>query len=268
MESKPQSSRSESLLDQYQALLEVSEAIAAHRDPAALFRDLAELLRGVIQFDFIFVALHDPARNCMRLPLVEIAIPLQVNLPGELPIETTPAGWVWQTQQSLLIADVEREARFPLEIIRRPGIRTFYTFPLTSASRRLGALGFGSVTESAYREADQEFLQQVTNQVAVAVDNALNFERAIAAQEQLTRERDRSQLMLEINNAVVSELDLKTLVRAISDSLREVVRHDATSVAIYDPAHDKLRVLVADYPNLLQIAEESQLIPLEGSIMG
>jgi transcriptional regulator with GAF, ATPase, and Fis domain len=80
----------ESLIEQYQALLEVSEAIAAHRDTAALFRALAELLRRVIQFDFIFVTLHDPAYNCMRLPLIEIAIPLKVELPDELPIETTP----------------------------------------------------------------------------------------------------------------------------------------------------------------------------------
>jgi formate hydrogenlyase transcriptional activator len=268
MESKPPSSRSESLLDQYQALLEVSEAIAAHRDTAALFRDLAQLLRRVIQFEFIFVALHDPIANCMRLPLVEITIPLRAALPDELPIETTPAGWVWQTQQPLLFPDVNQEPRFPLEMVRLHGVKSFYTFPLTSASRRLGALGSGSLTESAYGEADREFLQQVTNQVAVAVDNALNFEQARIAQEQLTRERDRSQLMLEISNAVVSHLSLRDLVRATSSCLREVLRYDVTGISLYEPETNQLCAYMFDVQGDLPVVEEGTPLPIEGTVGG
>lgn len=268
MESKPQSSRSESLLDQYQALLEVSEAIAAHRDPAALFRDLAALLRRVVKFDFVFVALHDPTANCIRLRLVEIAIPLRATLPDELPIETTPAGWVWRTQQPLLIADVERETRFPLEMARLHSIKSFYTFPLTSASRRLGALGIGSLTESAYREADREFLQQVTNQVAVAVDNALNFEQAMAAQEQLRRERDLSRLLLEVNNAVVSRLDLQELLEAISACFRRVMPSEFVGIALYDPDAGQLRVHARDYEQNQELFGTTDLIPLEGTAPG
>jgi formate hydrogenlyase transcriptional activator len=227
-------------------------------------------LRRVVEFDGVATFLHDAARDTMRVHLLESELPGLGVLPEEMPLDQTSAGWVWREQQPLLIPDIAAGLDAPpgAEVTRQAGVRSACILPLTSAGRRLGALGFGSRRVAAYSENDLEFLQQVANHVAIAVDNALNFERAQAAQAQLARERDRSQLMLEINNAVVSELDLKTLVRAISDSLREVVRHDATSVAIYDPAHDKLRVLVADYPNLLQIAEESQLIPLEGSIIG
>ena len=49
-------------------------------------------------------------------------------------------------------------------------------------------------------------MQQVAKQVAVAVDNVLHDESAQSAQRQLTRERDRLQLLLEVNNAVVSHL--------------------------------------------------------------
>jgi len=47
-------------------------------------------------------------------------------------------------------------------------------------------------------------MQQVARQVAVAVDNALNFQAAQAYQQQLARERDRLRVLLEVNNAVVS----------------------------------------------------------------
>jgi formate hydrogenlyase transcriptional activator len=53
---------------QLEALLEVSEAIAQQRDLPALFHDLAERLHSVVDFDFLTLTLHDPARNVMRLP--------------------------------------------------------------------------------------------------------------------------------------------------------------------------------------------------------
>ena len=49
-------------------------------------------------------------------------------------------------------------------------------------------------------------MQQVANQVAVAVDNVLHAESAQSAQQQLAHERDRQRLLLEVNNAVVSNL--------------------------------------------------------------
>ena len=43
-------------------------------------------------------------------------------------------------------------------------------------------------------------MQQVAAQVAVAVDNTLNFQKAEKYQQQLVRERDRLQVLLEITN--------------------------------------------------------------------
>jgi len=52
------------------------------------------------------------------------------------------------------------------------------------------------------------------------------------SQQQLTTERDRLRLLLEINNAVVSNLNLHDLLQAISLSLRDCVPHDFTGLAI------------------------------------
>ena len=56
---------------QYQALLEVSQSVASHRDLTALFRDLVERLPRVVSFDSLWLVLHDPARNRMRLHVLE-----------------------------------------------------------------------------------------------------------------------------------------------------------------------------------------------------
>jgi formate hydrogenlyase transcriptional activator len=234
---------------QYKTLLEVLKAVAAHRDLSALFRDLAPRLHRLIPFDYINVVLHDPATNRMHVHVLEP--PLQGDLrPGwELPVEQSPGGWVWQHQQALAVPDIEQETRFPevTSRLRQNGMKSFYLFPLTAAGQRLGALGFGCRRESAYRQGELESLQEMAKLVAVVVDNALNFERAEAAQQQLTRERDHLRLLLEVNNAVVSTLDLGELLRAISTSLRRVVAHDYASLAIYHPESAQLCLHALDF---------------------
>jgi len=70
--------------------------------------------------------------------------------------------------------------------------------------------------------------------VALAVDNTLHHEAAQQAQQQLAWKRDRLQLLLDVNNALVSNLDRRALFTAISTCLRRVVSHDYTSLAVHD----------------------------------
>ena len=98
-----------------------------------------------------------------------------------------------------------------MEALRQEGVRSFCVVPLTTAQRRLGTLGFGKLEPHHYDRSEVDFMQQVARQVAVAVDNALNFETARAYQQQLARERDRLRVLLEVNNALVSTLDLRQL---------------------------------------------------------
>ena len=78
--------------EQYCALLEVSEAIAAHRDLASLFQDLAQRLHRVVIFDFLALILYEPARDIMRLHILESSIPPHAEVGMETPLGGTPAG--------------------------------------------------------------------------------------------------------------------------------------------------------------------------------
>ena len=78
-------------------------------------------------------------------------------------------------------------------------------------------------------------MQQVANQVAVAVDNVLHDEGVRSAQQALTRERDRLQLLLEVNNAVVSRLDLDQVFASVSGFLRRLIPHEHSSLLLYEP---------------------------------
>ncbi|MFZ0438870.1 MAG: hypothetical protein WAL76_12180, partial [Candidatus Sulfotelmatobacter sp.] len=96
----------------YEALLEVAGSIASHPELSALFHDLQHRLLKVVQFEFLNLVLHDPDQNVMRVSLLEAAAPMTIPLSLELPIEDSPAGWVWQHQQPLLLEDLDHETRF------------------------------------------------------------------------------------------------------------------------------------------------------------
>jgi formate hydrogenlyase transcriptional activator len=80
-------------------------------------------------------------------------------------------------------------------------------------------------------------------------------------------ERDRYQLLLDINNAVVTRLDLASLLHATSDSLRKVIPHDSASISLYDPETGQLRLHTFDLQYTSDL-EEGALFPLEGSPEG
>src|SRR2546422_628057 len=267
----------DSALGRYRALLEVSEAIAAHRDLPALFHELAQRLPGIVRFDFLSLVLHEPARNVMRLHILESrassssasgsSAPGPTSAGSELPVDQSPGGRVWETQAPLVISNVDEEARFPqaVQMMRGHNIRSVCMVPLTTAMRRLGAMGVGSTQLGAYTESDVEFLLLVARQVAVAVDNALNYQDARSYQQQLGRERDRLRLLLEINNALMASLDLRELFAATSRSLRRVIHHDYTSLALIDAETNQLRLHALDFPQGRGFVQEEMVGPLEGS---
>ncbi len=256
---------------QYRALLDVSESIAAHHDLTELFRTLAQRLPQVLTFSSMVLGLHDPSKNVMRLQALENLRPMPVSPDLEFPVEDVPGGWVWQHQQPLVCTNLEEETRFPkvIPIIRQAGIRSLCIVPLTTARRRLGAMGVGSLEDHHYGQAEIDFLQLVAKQVAVAIENTLNFERAQQAEKEMRCQYERERLMLEINNAVVSHLSLRDLLKAISLSLRRVIPHDAALLTLHEPGSDQLRLHALDLQMFGSVPfEEGVLISLHDTPEG
>src|SRR5882724_4115511 len=255
---------------QLEALLEVSEAIAQQRDLPALFHDLAERLHSVVDFDFLTLVLHDPVRNVMRLHVLETRIPSEKPTGTEAPVENNPSGWVWQTQESFVVSDVEEETRFPefLKRFREHNVRSLAIIPLTTAQRRLGAMGFGRLVPQCITDTELQFMQRVASQVAVAVDNALNFQSSQAYQTQLARERDRLRVLLEINNVLVTSRELPEVFRAIVSTLKRVIHHDYTSLALLDPASGLLKIHALDFPGHQGLFKQEITISRDASPAG
>jgi formate hydrogenlyase transcriptional activator len=255
---------------QLEALLEVSEAIAQQRDLPALFHDLAGRLHSVVDFDFLSLVLHEPSRNVMRLHVLETRVPGEKIAGTESPIEGNPSGWVWQTQQPFVVTDTEDEPRFPdfLKRFREHNVRSLAILPLTTAQHRLGAMGFGRLVPQRITDTELQFMERVASQVAVAVDNALNFATSQAYQSQLARERDRLQVLLEINNVLITSRELPEVFRGIVKTLERVIHHDYTSLALLDPHTGLLKIHALDFPGNQGLFTQEITVPRDTSPSG
>jgi len=101
-------------------------------------------------------------------------------------------------------------------------------------------------------------------EITTGTDADGNYEKLLAAAE---AERDRFQLLLDVNNAVVTHLDLASLLHATSNSLRKVIAHDAAAIALYDSVINQLRLHTFDLQYAGR-AEEGALLSLEGTPEG
>jgi formate hydrogenlyase transcriptional activator len=253
--------------DRLRLLLEVSESIASYRDLNELFHDLGQRLPRIVPFDYITLILHDPARDIMRLHVLTSPVASTIRPGLELPIDGSSSGLVWKNQIPVVVQDVATESRFPqlIPLLRENGVQSYCTVPLTTALRRLGAMAFGSFQQRDYQEAEIRFMQEVAKQVAVAVDNVLHEESEQSAQQQLTYERDRVRLLLEINNAVVSHLDSRDVFSATTTCLRRVVPNDYTSLALLDPETGRYHVYALDFPTGKGLLREGMEGPIDGT---
>jgi formate hydrogenlyase transcriptional activator len=254
---------------QYLALLGVAKSIASHRNLTDLFQELACQLHSLFEFRDIGILLHDESRNVMRVHILESCGPDSSQATIEVPVEGSVAGSVWLNQAPAVVADLDDETRFPAaRNIREYPLKSICSLPLTTAQRRLGALNLWSEKIGAYDHLDLEFAQLVANQIAVAVDNALTYEVAQSYERQLATERDSLQLLLDVNNAVVSHLDLRELLSTTANYLHRVMQFGYFSVALYDSAINCLRMRVLDFPAGRGLIHEDIRVALDGSPSG
>jgi formate hydrogenlyase transcriptional activator len=253
------------------ALMNVSSVIASYQDLAELFDNLAECLHQLLGFHFLMVALHDDADNVMRLHVLH-SWRKAVDAHGrEFPVSESPSGEVWATQEIRNFSRLEQLRRYPLvfSLLSEHNVSSFCSVPLTTAQRRMGAIAFGRSSEGGFSEAELELARLVAGQVAVALDNALHYEESKALQYELARERDRLRLVLEVNNSVVSNLELMDLFQALSTSLRRVICHDSATLMLPDPqASGMLRIYALDFPEGRGFLQRDMLVSISNTNPG
>jgi formate hydrogenlyase transcriptional activator len=244
----------------YESLIRLADSIRAQPEPRALFRVLVNELIQVVPFDAI--AQFDESSKKVNWHLCE-SLQQLVPPPSDIRVEDTLPWWVSENQQAAVITDVWQETRFSytVEQLKKAGIRSACALPLSTAHRRLGSLVIGSRRLDAYSDEEVRFLTLVAGQIALAMDDAINFQASWRAQEESQRAQERLELLLDLTNRVLSTLDLRDLLRVIAGNLRRVMQSDGVAIELPDAEDGKLRIYALDFPGNNDVLREGLEAP-------
>src|SRR6202451_1585574 len=254
---------SETYTPRYEALLRATNAIGTCSDCDAAADMLLKTLLEVVPYDYLQLVAFDSDTKTVEWHLL-YSNGKRHHVPEvDLVLEDTPIAWVHESQQALVTADWREEARFEKhgEFLNELGIASTCVLPLARGERRLGALSIGSPRPGAYLEEEVHFLTLVADQIALAIDAAVNFHLSRQAQ-------DRLKLILDLTNQVVSNLNFQELLRTISASVRQVMRCDAAAIMLPEPDGVHLRVHALDFPDSRGYFAKHALIPIADTTPG
>src|ERR1700720_3275554 len=238
----------------YEAVLRISEAIAACREPEELAKTLADEISKFLQFDHLyFIVFKENSKE------IEYQVWGKGPIPDwpDLPIEDLPLWEAVRSRDPQHTPDSETEERFARfkEWAKKMGLGSGVRIPLTTPHRRLGVFGINRDTVNPFSEGQISFLGLIGRVVAFALDDGLNLRRA-------QQQNDQLQLLLNLTNRITSNLQPRDLLRAVAANIREVLHADAVTVALPDAASEKFRVFAMDFPHGKGVVKEELLCTL------
>ncbi len=222
--------------ERWRTLLEINNAIITTLGQKELLHGICEAVKRVVPFGGVALLLRDPATDVLRITAFEG--PFQggnFSVGTELGRESV-SRWVLDHRRPVLRKDLETEAQYPTErLILAEGIRSLCALPLIVREQSSGVLVVGSPTKGQYSESDVSFLQEVANQVALAIGNMQSYEEIGNLSAKVAHTADHLRTLLEINNAIITNLSQEALLSSIAEALRRVVPFERAALTLYLP---------------------------------
>jgi formate hydrogenlyase transcriptional activator len=238
----PDTKTQQSMTSRYEALISVAAAIGASHEIEGLFSALLAELPRVVNFDFIGLSRydHETSRVDWRLCRLNGVIERDV-IDGTQ--EETISAWVYEHRKPLIIPILNQERSLHRRINRLAGeeIQSLCAVPLTYDGC-LGCFVIGSKQPAAYSQEDLRFLSLVTDMIATALDNATNFDSLRRTQNDLKAEKGRLQLLLDLTGQIVSNPEIRQLLRTTSAMVRRMIQCDAVAIHLPDKESGSLRL--------------------------
>jgi len=171
-------------------LLQINNAIITNLTQQGLLHSISEVLHRVISFDRCAITLYQPERDTFRFLAVEGDLLSDYFRAGvEDNRNETCAGWVFDHQRPLVRRDLEKEGQYANE--RRlvaEGIQSMCALPLVFQGKCIGTLSLVSRERDRYSDEDGEFLQEVANQIVLAIQNMQSYQEIDSLKARLEKE--------------------------------------------------------------------------------
>jgi formate hydrogenlyase transcriptional activator len=203
-------------------LLQVNNSIITKLSQGELLLAVCAALQGVLPFNRSAITLYVPERDTLRIFAQNDDQASEFFSVGrELDRRDSHAGWAFDHQQPLIRRNLDIEKESSTErLLAEQGVRSICVAPLIVAGKSIGTLNLASNRADEYSDADGELLQEVANQVALAVENMKAYEEISALHAKLEKEN------VYLKEEIRSEYNFREII-GNSAPLREVLEKTA-----------------------------------------
>jgi formate hydrogenlyase transcriptional activator len=209
--------------DQLDLLLDVTNAVVTQLDTRELFRAVAPALRRCCSADVAALSLYDADAGVLRHHVCDAPEDFRtssdVPMMTESTLEGSASGYVFRTGTPRIFSHDDL-ATFPESAsIRARGIRSACSVPLATAHGILGTLNLGAFRDEAFSSDQFPLLTRVAGQIAIAVRNAVSYQRIEELNAQLAREK------LYLEDEIRSDNQFDEIIgrsKALARLLREI----------------------------------------------
>jgi formate hydrogenlyase transcriptional activator len=198
-------------------VLDLTNSVLSNLDLKELIRNISPSIRRVMQLDAVGLSL--PSADGKHLEVCALDFPNGSGhvQPGELlPLDSRPGQvlltgkpWVGDTSDITTYPGSRRAVH--------EGLMTHCSLPLTRCGRALGVLSVARLQGNSFAPDEVEFLIQIAGQIAIAIDNALAYQKI----SELTQKLEQEKLYLE--DEIRDELNFEEIV-GNSGVLRQVLQ--------------------------------------------
>lgn len=219
----------------------VQEALAKELNIQGIYEAVGEKIREIFDAQGVALFIYDPQTDMVHAPyLIEKGKRLEAELP--LPLGGFSAQ-VKKTGKSILVNKnfAEKAREVGSRLIGEGGHwpKSYANAPIQFQGKYGGSIVIENIDrERAFSESDLRLLETLANSMSVALENARLFDESNRLLEETQEKAAELSTINTVGQALVSELELDSLIELIGDQVRQIFKADIAHLALYNKGKD------------------------------
>ena len=235
--------------DEAAALAEISKDISSSLDLSAILQKLAAHAQRITKSNLSYIGLHDPGEDMVS---VKASIGYQTDFHKDHRVYRGggAGGLVLETGKPFLTNDYLNDPRFRHEprfdeTAKKEALVSQLIVPILKEDRILGLMWVANRRPAPFTFQDQELLQALASQAAIAIESARQFE-----EEQ--RRGEEAEALNDISRDITSILDLDVLLNKICVHSKILIRSDVAYIGVSEGEEVIVKYVTGAQTSLIQ----------------
>jgi len=220
--------------DRLRTLFDITNALVSKLSPDELFSAISDQLSKILRHDHAVLTLRNEETGILDTYAL-YSKDAQLLEAGKGPFNPVgmPAAEVLATGKPVVARDIDAD-RYPNPNFRRfvaLGLKSICSVPLITRERIIGTLALSRMRDDAWTPEDVEFLTQVANQIAIAVENSISYRELTQMKERLATEKLYLEDEIRLDNNIGNMVGASPAFQSVLKGL-QIVAPTASTVLI------------------------------------